>query len=203
MKTFAHSFSRIISVLFHPLLIPTWGFLLLSSSGFYFSLLPWSMKRYLLMVVVGSTCLLPAIGLGILSLNPKPEREVRSSDRILPLLFSGIFYYLGYMLLEKVPVFPVFNLFIIAAILVQMALIVTSLRWNLSIHAAAIGALIGGIMGISFRLQENPVLILSFLILVAGMIGTARLILQKHTPGEIYAGFLIGFLILNLVITLI
>lgn len=203
MKTFAQTFSRIISVVFHPLLIPTWGFLLLSSPGFYFSVLPWSMKRYLLLVVVGSTCLLPAIGLGLLSLNPKRAQEVRNTDRILPLLFSGIFYYLGYMLLEKVPVFPVFNLFIIAAILVQMALIVTSLKWNLSIHAAAIGALIGGIMAISFRLQENPVLILSFLILSAGMIGSARLILKKHTPAEIYAGFLIGFVILNLVITLV
>lgn len=203
MKISSHSFSRIISLVFHPLLIPTWGFLLLSSSGFYFSLLPWSMKRYLLMVVIGSTCILPAIGLGLLSLNPKPNREVRSSDRILPLLFSGIFYYLGYMLLEKVPVFPVFNLFIIAAILVQLALIVTSLRWNLSIHAAAIGGLIGGIMGISFRLQENPVLILSFLILAAGMIGTSHLILRKNTAWEIYSGFLIGFVILNLVITLV
>lgn len=203
MKTLSHSFSRIISFVFHPLLIPTWGFLLLSSSGFYFSLLPWSMKRYLLLVVVGSTCLLPALGLGILSLNNKPGRQVSPSDRIMPLLFSGVFYYLGYMLLEKVPVFPVFNLFIIAAILVQMALIVTSLKWNLSIHATAIGALIGGIMGISFRLQENPVLILSFLILVAGMIGTSRLILKKHTSWEIYSGFLIGFVILNMVITLV
>ena len=203
MNNILPSASRVISVLFHPLLIPTLGFLLLGHSGFYFSILPWSMQRYLLLVVFISTCVLPAIGIGILSLRAKADHEKRSTDRILPLLLSAVFYYLGFLMLEKMPVFPIFNLFLIAAILVQMALIIASLKWNISIHLAAIGGLTGGFVALSLRLQENPVLILSLLILLAGIIGTSRLILLKHTNGEVYSGFLIGFVILNLVVAFV
>ena len=204
MKNFLQFLSRITSLLFHPLLVPTWGFLLLSNSGFYFALLPWNVKRYLLLVVFLFTCLLPALSIGLLSLSPKFDVKMeKSTDRILPLLLTSMFYYLGYLILERMPLFPVFNLFLIASILVQIALILVYLRWKISAHSAAIGGLIGGLMALSFRLQENPVLILSFLILVAGMVGTSRLILLKHTRSEVYAGFTLGFVILNLVISFI
>ena len=204
MNNMLQSLSRFTSIVFHPLLIPTWGFLLLSNSGFYFALLPWSIKKLLLLVVFLFTCLLPVLGLGLLSLSSKFDMKMeKSTDRILPLLMSSVFYYLGYLILERMPLFPIYNLFLIACVLVQIALIIISLRWKISAHSAAIGGLIGGMMGLSFRLQENPWLILSFLILVAGMVGTSRLILLKHTNGEVYAGFTIGFLIMNLVITFI
>ena len=196
--------SRLTSILFHPLLIPTWGFLLLSNSGFYFALLPWSIKKLLLLVVFLFTCLLPALSLGLLSLSSKFDLKMeKSTDRILPLLMSSVFYYLGYLILERMPLFPIYNLFLIACVLVQIALIIVSLRWKISAHSAAIGGLIGGLIGLSFRLHENPLLIISILILVAGMVGTSRLILLKHTNGEVYAGFTLGFAIMNLVIVFI
>ncbi|HEY3372656.1 MAG TPA: phosphatase PAP2 family protein [Prolixibacteraceae bacterium] len=204
MKNLIQTLSRITSLVFHPLLIPTWGFLLLSNSGFYFALLPWSVKKMLLLVVFLFTCLLPAVSIGLLLLSPKFELKMeKSTDRIIPLLISSIFYYLGYVILERMPLFPIFNLFLIASVLVQIALILISLKWKISAHSAAIGALIGGLIAMSFRLQENPVLILTFLILVAGMVGTSRLVLLKHTRSEVYAGFTLGFVILNLIVTFI
>jgi membrane-associated phospholipid phosphatase len=83
---------------------------------------------------------------------------------------------------------------------VQIALLLVSLKWKISAHLAAIGGLTGGFFGLSFRLQENPVHILIFLILVSGVLGTARLVLGKHNKAQIYAGFLLGFLIMNGVI---
>ena len=53
--------ARLLSILFHPLLIPTLGFFLLFNSGLYFSILPWNLKLYLLLVVFTTTCALPAI----------------------------------------------------------------------------------------------------------------------------------------------
>ena len=107
--------SRIISGIFHPLLIPTWAFIILGNTGFYFSVLPWSVKQPMLLVVLLSTCILPALSTGIVSMNPRARaREWKTTDRILPLLLSAIFYYLGYLMLEKMPLFPVFNLFLIA-----------------------------------------------------------------------------------------
>ena len=196
--------ARITSLVFHPLLIPTLGFLLLFNSGFYFSILPWNVKIYMLLVVFLSTCILPAISILILSLNPKFNLNMeKNTDRVLSLIITSISYYLGYQLLKRLPVFPVYNVLLIGAVLVQIALLPISMRWKISMHTAAIGGLIGGILGLSFRIQENPIQLLSLLILMAGLVGTSRLILQKHTESQVYAGFLIGFLILSLVITFI
>lgn len=196
--------SNIISGIFHPLLIPTWAFIILGNTGFYFSVLPWSIIRPMFIVVLLSTCLLPGLTTGIVSMNLKAKaRQWRPTDRILPLLLSAIYYYLGYLMLEKMPLFPVYNLFLIASILVQIALIIASLKWNVSLHSAAIGALIGGFIAISTRLNENPLLVLSILFLIAGLIATARLFLRKNTNAEVYTGFFLGFFILNMVITFI
>jgi len=196
--------ARAASIVFHPLLIPTFGFLLLFNSGFYFSILPWNVKKYMLLVVFLSTCVLPAISIFILSLNPKFDLNMeKNTDRVLSLIFSAISYYLGYQLLKRLPIFPIYNVLLIGAVLVQIALLPISMRWKISTHAAAIGGLVGGILGLSFRLQENPVFLLSLLILAAGLVATSRLILGKHTQSQVYAGFSVGFLILTLVITFI
>lgn len=204
MKNILTPVARFTSVIFHPLLIPTIGFLLLFNSDFYFSILPWNVKRYMLLVVFMSTCVLPAISILILSLNPKFDLNMeKNTDRVLPLFISSISYYLGYLLLKRLPVFPVYNVLLIGSVLVQIALIPISMRWKISAHAAAIGGLVGVVLGLSFRLQENPVQLLSLLVLAAGLVGTSRLILKKHTQSQVYAGFLTGFLILTFVITFI
>ncbi|MFY9153648.1 MAG: phosphatase PAP2 family protein [Prolixibacteraceae bacterium] len=196
--------ARIASILFHPLLIPTLGFVLLFNSGFYFAILPWKIEKYMLIVVFLSTCVLPALSIGILALKPGFDVHMeKNSDRILPLMFSSVFYYLGYLILKKLPIFPIYNFFLVASILVQIALLVISMKWKISAHAAAIGGLTGGFFGLAFRLQENPVAILIFLVFVAGLVGTSRLILEKHTNWQVYAGFLLGFLMMNLAFTFI
>ena len=201
MKNLPNAIARIVSFIFHPLLIPSLGFLLLFNSGFYFSILPWSIERFILLVVILSTGILPALCIGLLSLNPKFDLNMeKNTDRVLPLILSSLFYYLGYLILQRLPVFPIYKLFIIASILVQILLLVISLRWKISAHLAAIGGLLGAFFGLSFRLHQNPTLILILLVLIAGTIGSARLILGKHTRAQIYAGFLLGFMIMNMVV---
>jgi hypothetical protein len=193
--------ARTVSIIFHPLLIPSLGFLLLFNSDFYFSMLPWSLKRFVLLVVFLSTCVLPLLSILLLSLNQRIDVKMdKNTDRILPLILSSLFSFMGYLILKRIPIFPIYNFFLVATILVQIALLIVSLRWKISAHAAAIGGLIGGFLALSFRLNENPFLILSGLIIIAGMVGTARLILEKHTNWQVYTGFLLGFLIMDLVI---
>lgn len=204
MKNILHPVARVTSFIFHPLLIPTLGFFILFNSGFYFAFLPWNVKKFMLLVVFLSTCVMPAVSILVLSLSPKFDMNMeKNTDRVLPIMLSSVFYYLGYLVLQRIPVSPIFHFFLLALILVQIALIVISLRWKISAHSAAIGSLVGGYFGLSFRLHENPVLILISLILVAGLVASARLILEKHTSSQVYAGFLVGLLIMNMVIMFI
>jgi hypothetical protein len=192
--------ARITSMVFHPLLIPTLGFLLLFNSGFYFTLIPWGIKKMVLLVVFLSTCVLPGLSIGLLSLNQKFDLHMeKNTDRVLPLILSSIFYYSGYLILRKLPIFPIYNFFLLASIPVQIVLLFISLKWKISAHSAAIGGLLGGFIALSFLFQENPSLILISLILIAGIVGTSRLVLEKHTNWQVYSGFLLGFLVMNLV----
>lgn len=134
--------ARTISIVFHPLLIPSLGFLLLFNSDFYFSMLPWSLKRFVLLVVFMSTCVLPLLSILLLSLNQRFDINMgKSTDRVLPLILSSLFSFSGYLILKRIPIFPIYNFFLVASILVQIALLIISLRWKISAHTAAIGGL--------------------------------------------------------------
>lgn len=195
--------ARIISVIFHPVLVPTLGMLLLLHSGFYFSMLTWEAKRFVLLVVFFSTCILPLLSVSVLAINPRFDINMsKSTDRVIPLLAASVFYYLGFMLLGRVNIFPVFKLFMLASVLVIVALLLVSFKWKISNHMAALGGLAGVFFAFSFRKGLNPVYSLLIIILVSGLVGTARLILKKHDIWQIVAGYILGFLVLYTVVYL-
>lgn len=189
--------ARIVSTVFHPVLVPTLGMLLLLHSGFYFSMLTWEARRFILLVVFFSTCILPLLAVSILAINPRFDiRMPRAADRVIPQLSAAVFYYLGFILLGRVAVFPVFKLFMLASVLLIVVLLLISFKWKISNHMAALGGLSGVFFAFSFRNGLNPVYALLTLVVIAGLVGTARLALKKHNIWQIVAGYLLGFVIL-------
>lgn len=193
--------ARIISIIFHPVLIPTIGIFLLMHSGFYFELLLWEAKRFVLLVVFFTTCILPMLSVAVLSLNPRFDVNMPGNrDRLIPLLSTSVFYYLGFILLRKVQAVPEFKLFMLASVVVIVVLLVVSLKWKISNHMAAIGGLSGTLFALSFRSGVNPVYSVLIVVLLSGLIGTARLILGKHDLKQLIAGYGLGFIVLYLVL---
>ena len=193
-----------ISVVFHPLVMPTLAFLLLMNSGFYFALLSFDAKKIILLIVFLSTFLLPLVSIALMGLNFrfKPDLD-KSPDRVIPMLSAAIFYYAGFYTLGRLNVYPVYKVFLISSVLIIVVLMMISVRWKISAHMAGIGGLIGAIIALSLRLGLNSSLVLGILIGIAGLIGSSRLILGKHTPMQIYAGFLVGFSVNYLIINYI
>ena len=59
-----------------------------------------------------------------------------------------------------------------------------------------IGGLVGGAMSVSYFVERsNPYYLFMGLFILAGLIGTSRLILKRHTLPQVIAGFLLGFLL--------
>ena len=193
--------SKLISIIFHPVLIPTFGLLLLFNSGFYFSMVSWEAERFVLLVVFFSTGILPMLSVAILALNPKFDISMeKSRDRIIPLLSSSVSYYLGFVLLGRMKAFPVFKLFLVASVLVIVVLLLISFKWKISTHMAAVGGMTGTIFALSFRSGVNPVWAILIVVIISGLVGTARLVLKKHDLKQLFAGYTLGFLVLYLVI---
>jgi len=193
--------AKIISVIFHPVLIPSLGFLLLFGAGFYGSMLTSDARNYILLVIFFSTATLPMLSVAMLALNPKFDVLMPNSrDRIIPLLFASGFYYIGFILLSRIHFMPVFKLFFIASVLVIVLLLIISFLWNISIHMAAIGSVSATFFALSFRAGANPVVSILIVVILSGLIGTARMVLNKNSLPQVAAGYILGFIILYPVI---
>jgi membrane-associated phospholipid phosphatase len=193
--------AKTISTIFHPILMPTLGFLLLFFSGFYNTMLTAEAKRFILLVIFFSTATLPMLAIAVLAFNPKFDFLMpKSSDSVIPLLFTSVFYYVGFILLGRIHFLPVFKLFMIASVLVIIVLLLVSFKWKISIHMAAIGAVTATFFALSFRAGVNPMSAIIVLVLASGLIGTARLVLNKNNLLQIAAGYILGFLVLYPVI---
>lgn len=189
--------ARIISVVFHPVLLPTLGMILLLHSGFYFSMLSWEARRFIILVVFFTTAVLPMLFIAILALNPKFDFTLKNiKDRILPLMATAIFYYAGFMIMNKMRAFPVFKLFMLASALVIILMVIISLKWRISEHMVAAGIITGTLFALSFRSGVNPVIPVIIMVLVSGLIGTSRLLTEKNDLTAVFSGYLLGFTVL-------
>jgi membrane-associated phospholipid phosphatase len=193
--------AKIISIVFHPFLIPILGFLVLFNTDFYFSVLSGDAKRFVLLVVFFTTAILPTLSVAVLALNPKFNISMENMrERVISLLMTGVYYYLGFQLLNRIRLFPVFKMFLIASVLVIVLLLMITLKWKISTHMASVGALAGTVFALSFRSGMNPLAIILGVVLISGLVGSARLFLNKHTLTQIAAGYGLGFLILYFVL---
>lgn len=191
--------AKIISFLFQPLLIPTYGFIILLNINVFFSLIIPPISRWMIIgMVFATTFVFPAIFLLILywrgaikTLNMDSREE-----RVLPFIVTIIFYYLTYYLLKKLQISPVFYYFLIGTTLTAVIALLVNFFWKISIHMIGIGGFLGAFLGLSIVLMLDIPFILMLIIFVAGLVGFARLKLHAHTPAQVYAGFIAGTLIM-------
>ena len=153
------------------------------------------MKLLILSGVFLMTAVVPAIFIFLLVKYGNAGDYALTNRRVrtLPyLLYVASIVACAFFLLRMLlPFWLVVILFGTAAVmLIAMGI---NFRWKISAHMIGIGVLIGGIMGIAQIYALNPWrgFIIGFLI--AGCLGTSRLILQRHTPAQVYAGFGLGF----------
>jgi membrane-associated phospholipid phosphatase len=188
--------AKIISFVFHPLLMAT---LLILVLGKFFPAMLMIGPDHIWMVaafVFGFTFVVPAINLllfrylgSIQSLYLESRRE-----RILPFIFISLMYGLvAFLFYYKLPFSANFNkLMIIVASLVVVATIITFF-YKVSVHSLALG----GLIGILFPLiRFSPTLLLptTFIVAITGLVISSRLLLGAHTPRETLIGSLAGIL---------
>lgn len=185
--------AKILSNVFTPLYLPIVGLgsLLLFS---YLGMLPWKYKIYLLLMVFVFTILLPTTliriyrryqGWTLIELGNKERRMV-------PYLISIICYIGCYYIMAFTHVPHFIGSILIAALIVQIACAMTNLKVKVSTHTAAIGGVAGALMAFSMIFRFNPVWWLCVVIVLAGLVGTSRMILRQHSLHQVVLGFLLG-----------
>lgn len=185
--------ARIMSMLFTPFYLPLVGLVALFLFS-YMSLLPLAYKLPMLLMVYISTILMPSL---LIHLYRKfqgwTSKELgRKERRIVPYLISILCYFGCFFLMEYRNTPRVISIILVAALVIQMVCALINVWWKISTHTAAIGGVAGGLVVYSIAFSFNPIWWLAFVILLAGMVGTVRMILRQHTLAQVVTGFLVG-----------
>ena len=185
--------ARVMSIVFTPFYLPLVGLIALFTFS-YMAMMPWRYKLLVLALVYVFTILLPTVlihvyrryqGWTLIELGAKERRMV-------PYILSILCYFSCYYLMNVLH-FPHFmSRILMAALLIQVICALINVWWKISTHTAAIGGVAGGLMAFAFIFDFNPVWWLSLVFIIAGLLGTSRIILRQHSLLQVCAGFVVG-----------
>ena len=198
--------ARMISYLFHPLMMTCYILILLLNINNYASLLvPLNYKLMITGIVLLMTVILPLcftwllIKLQYITSVYMTTRE----DRVYPIISLAVFYYATYFLLKEVHIAAIFSYYMLGATLIAILSLVINFYRKISLHLLAMGSFTGLFLGLSLQYGINFTPEIMVGILLAGVVGYARLKSNAHQPSEIYSGFLMGAVVLAALIAVL
>ncbi len=191
-------FSKLVSYVLHPLLIPlyvTWFLVYVHPTAFTgFS---WIEKRQTLLIVGLNVIMYPLISVLLLKAVGFIDSVFMHTqkDRIIPYMACGIFFFWAFTVFRQQTHYPaILTSFLFGIFLASSAGLIANIYFKISMHAIGMGGLVAFmiILERSGSLQMSwPV---SAAILLAGLVCTARLIISDHSQKDIYAGLAAGFI---------
>lgn len=185
--------ARVVSMLFTPFYLPLVGMMALFSFS-YLGLMPWGYKLQVLTMVYLFTILLPSVlihlyrryrGWTLIELGHKERRAV-------PYVISILCYFFCTYLMDLLHIPHFMGTILYAALFIQVVCALVNVWWKISTHTAAIGGVAGSLFVFGELFGFNPVWWLCVVLILAGILGTSRMILRQHSLLQVVAGFIVG-----------
>ena len=193
------SLEKIVSILFHPVFVPTITVFLVVK--IYSNII--ILENQAGIILIG-TCvfslILPLLSVFILLLTKKIDslEMPKKEERFLPILFGSIWMILGFYFMKEIFSYaPIMKSIYLGAIYVMLIALLITKKWKISLHMLAIGGATGVFIMLEFLFGQNLMLLL-ITILISGMLGYSRLSLKAHSLNQIYAGFIVGNIVMGL-----
>lgn len=191
--------ARIISFLFHPLLIPTYIItLLINQNAFFALIIPFDAKWKIIALVFIITTVSPVVVLfGMYRFRLVQSLQMdRKDERLYPYIATSIFFFLAYYLVWQINISPVYYYCLLGASLLAVITLLINTIWKISAHTVSIGAVLGALVGLQVVLHIDFLLYIILSIVIGGLVGFARLRAGTHSQAQIYTGYLAGFLVM-------
>lgn len=188
--------SHFLSWVLSPLLMPVYG-LILAFSLSILELTPMGM-RVTFTLITGAICsLLPMVMIVILkfcgvihdvALNGRKER-------LVPYLITALCFVGGGWFLASKGAPLWLTLFFAGGALATLVNTIVNFWWKISAHAAGIAGVVALLLRIEKEGSPEPALMiwLTISIILAGLLGSARIWLGRHTAWQVLAGLVVGF----------
>lgn len=186
---------KVISTILHPIVVPTIGVML------YFLIIPNNLRSNHKLTILGLifvvTYLIPLVILIIFKkINIIKSYKTESiKERKLPVaIMITLFYLLGNTLNKTSSLTDLSLLFYATSFGLFIIYLLFNFNIKASIHLLSLGISIGFFMVLSSVYNQNLAILIIVLILLSGVLASARLHLEAHTNKEIYIGFFVGVL---------
>jgi hypothetical protein len=196
--------ARIISILFHPLLMPVYGMAIIFSAPTLYTYIPFEVKRLVILIVLVNNVLLP------LSLLPFfiHSRMIGSwsmderQDRVIPLIINTMLYIVTSYILFRFTVPHFLKSYIMTVGLLSLVATLINLRWKISLYSMGAGLLLSVVIMLSVKMYTPLIWYIIAAGIAAGFVLSSRLQLNYHNPGQVWCGFFAGLLGFSLLIML-
>jgi len=176
-----------------PFYLPVLGLIFLFTFS-YLSIFPTMYKLLMVLLFYLFSVLLPTYLIHVYSKYEgwTTKQLINRERRMVPYVISILCYFLGFYLLTLMNTPDFISVIFVVAIIIQVLCAAVNRWWKISIHSAGIGGVTGMVVAFSLILSFDPTWWLCMLLLIAGLVGTARMVLRQHSLAQIVCGYLIG-----------
>lgn len=192
--------SNVVSMVFSPLFVPLYG-MVESLEATPLHTLPTSSRMTSIIVVALLTAVLPLLILYLMKRAGKiSDIDISNrKQRTLPLLLMLVCYILTVLYIWGVHAPAWLIMYFVSGVVtaVVLSIITVAMKWKISMHGAGVGNLIGLSIALHgyFLADINMLGWITAAILLAGVVGSARVILNRHTLAQVVAGTVISAVI--------
>jgi len=113
-------------------------------------------------------------------------------DRIIPLIATMIFYFWAYQVVKTGAAPLPLRVLLLGCFWGIIATFMINIFYKISMHAVAAGGAVGILVVVMLTGAVNMLLPFLASLVIAGIIGTSRLLLGAHKPFEIWMGYITG-----------
>ncbi|MFA5780746.1 MAG: hypothetical protein WC868_00560 [Bacteroidales bacterium] len=199
MEKIEYRIAKTITYLFHPIFLPLYCLLLLFNLKSFFSFgIVLNARLMLIGFVVITTIIFPLIIVFLMKRQGLIQSYLMETrqERRYPYLIIAVFYFLTYNIFRQLQLPDIYTFYMMGATFLVIVVIIINIWWKISIHMVGIGGVFGIVAGLSLNMSLDLMFPIMVIILIAGLVGYARLKLNSHKPSEIYTGFFVGAIIM-------
>lgn len=202
------SLTSIISWLFLPLFVPIYGLLVilylpvpsisfLTSDSLY--LIDPTAKFLFLSLFLVFIVFAPGVSFLVMKRNKidNPIKMETADGRLTPIALMTFYLIVLFFFLffqkEGALIPPIIKAMVLGGVIAGILAYFITTKLKISLHSLGMGALFGFIYMFSKGLEHPPVILLSTILILSGIVMSSRLLSKEHTIKEVGWGYILGF----------
>ena len=185
--------AKIYSAVFSPFYAPFWAFMWLFIFS-YLRMWPLGYKVFVISIVLLFTVIIPRVTIDLFRrVNKWTHWQLSHREhRHMPYFITIASYIACLVLFMQLNTALFMRGMILATLVTSLICAIVNIWWKVSTHMAGMGGLFGTVIAFSYLFYFNPIVPMCCMLLLAGLMGSSRMLLRQHSLSQVIIGFLIG-----------